>query len=67
MEKKDDGAIAAAPKMVTVCGWCPDAREQTESARAHGYDVSHGICSACEARWREQSEARESKKAGERS
>lgn len=64
----NDNDSAQAPKqIVTVCGWCPDAQEQTTAARAHGYDVSHGICSACEARWREQSEQREAKKAGEQS
>lgn len=34
-------------QIVTVCGWCPDAREQTIAARANGYDVSHGMCDAC--------------------
>jgi hypothetical protein len=41
--------IAARP-IVTVCGWCADAAEQTASARAHGYDVSHGLCPACQAK-----------------
>jgi hypothetical protein len=45
-------------RIVTVCGWCPDAPEQTAAARAHGFDVSHGICPACEKRWQEQSEQR---------
>jgi hypothetical protein len=52
----DKVAPAQEQRMVTVCGWCPDAQEQTEAARAHGFDVSHTICSACEARWNEQAE-----------
>jgi mono/diheme cytochrome c family protein len=36
--------------LVTVCAWCPDATEQTAAARAHGHEVSHGICAACVAR-----------------
>lgn len=42
---------AGAPKMVTVCSWCPDALERTESARAHGHDVTHGMCDACAEKW----------------
>jgi len=39
-------------KLVSVCGWCPDVEEQTAAARAHGFDVTHGICAACAIRWR---------------
>ena len=34
-------------RIITICGWCPDAREQTLAARAHGFDVSHTMCSLC--------------------
>lgn len=40
-----------ARRFATVCSWCPDAQEQTESARANGFDVTHTICSACAARF----------------
>lgn len=36
--------------IVAVCAWCPDHVEQTTSARAHSFDVSHTMCPACEAR-----------------
>jgi hypothetical protein len=40
--------IAPPPsQLVTVCAWCPDKEEQTASARAHGFDVTHGICDSC--------------------
>ena len=66
---KDAGAQAqpAAVTLVTVCGWCPDAQEQTASARANGFDVTHGICPACEAKWRQQGEQRFGNEAGEQS
>lgn len=38
------------PTHVTVCSWCPDAAERTESARAHGFDVTHGMCPTCAAK-----------------
>lgn len=38
-----------ARPVVSVCGWCPDHAEQTASARANGYDVTHGLCAVCEA------------------
>ena len=34
--------------IVKICGWCPDVQEQMVSARAHGFDVTHAICPACE-------------------
>lgn len=37
-------------RIVTICGWCPDRIERTVAARAHGFDVSHGLCEACAAR-----------------
>lgn len=41
------GRLNREQRLVSICAWCPDHREQTESARAHGFDVSHGICQAC--------------------
>jgi len=38
-------------KLVMVCAWCPDKEEQTASARAHGFDVTHGICDVCKAKY----------------
>ena len=34
-------------KLVWVCAWCPDKEEQDASARAHGFDVTHGMCPTC--------------------
>jgi hypothetical protein len=51
MDRKD--AIEPAP-IVSVCAWCPDVQEQTQSARAHGFDVSHTICPACQARFEKE-------------
>ena len=45
------------PDLVKVCSWCPDAAEQTASARAHGYDVTHGACPACAAKLLAECEA----------
>jgi hypothetical protein len=36
--------------LVKVCSWCPTAAEQTAAARAHGFEVTHGICDVCSAR-----------------
>lgn len=33
--------------LVTICGWCPNARERTAAAIAAGHTVSHGICERC--------------------
>lgn len=38
----------AQPRLVFVCAWCPDRVEQTRAARAAGFEVTHGICPACE-------------------
>lgn len=38
-------------KLIIICAWCPDNKEQTENARAHGFDVTHGMCPACKAKW----------------
>jgi hypothetical protein len=40
----------AEPQTVTICGWCPDAREKTAALVREGKRVSHGICPACQAR-----------------
>ena len=45
------------PELVKVCSWCEDAAEQTASARAHGYDVTHGLCDKCAAQMRAEFEA----------
>ena len=45
--------------LVKVCSWCVDAAEQTASARAHGHDVTHGICERCAATLRAEFEAAE--------
>lgn len=37
--------------MITICGWCVDARERTIAAHASGEEVSHGMCDACAARF----------------
>jgi hypothetical protein len=40
--------------LVSVCAWCPDAREKTRQAIAAGHDVTHGICESCVAKFDEQ-------------
>ena len=54
-------AAPPAPRLVTVCAWCPDAAERTASARAHGCDVTHGMCPVCEARMNAELDAAEVK------
>jgi hypothetical protein len=46
--------VKQQPRLVLICGWCPDAPEQTASARAHGFDVSHGMCAACAKKFAEE-------------
>jgi len=44
--------------LVMVCAWCPDHVERTASARAHGFDVTHGMCSICAVtQWTEATDA----------
>lgn len=43
-----DPLTPEGPSMVTVCSWCPNAREATAAALAFGRIVTHGICPACE-------------------
>lgn len=43
-------AVRPIKPFITVCGWCPDRAEQTASARAQGFEVSHGICFPCAAK-----------------
>lgn len=33
--------------MITICAWCPDARERTLDAHAAGHQTTHTICAAC--------------------
>ncbi len=33
--------------IVTLCGWCPDAKERTAAIVAAGDKPSHGMCPAC--------------------
>lgn len=37
-------------KIITLCGWCPDAKEKTKAIVAQGCAPSHGLCPACEAK-----------------
>lgn len=37
----------AMSALVSICSWCPDARDQTTRARAAGQRVTHGICQDC--------------------
>lgn len=30
--------------MITICAWCPDARQKMEAAAERGEEVTHGIC-----------------------
>lgn len=50
---------APVTPLVTVCGYCPDRVEQTAAARAHGFEVSHGMCVACAARLHAEMDRRE--------
>lgn len=34
-------------RLMTVCSWCPDAREKTAEAHAQGFQVTHSICQSC--------------------
>jgi hypothetical protein len=40
--------------LVRVCAWCPDHTELTISARAHGFEVTHILCPACEKKMAER-------------
>jgi len=33
--------------IVSICGWCPNARERTLALKAEGKVVSHGMCPPC--------------------
>lgn len=35
------------PKVVVICGWCPDVWIRTKGAQAAGVQISHGICDSC--------------------
>lgn len=38
-------------ELVRICGWCPDAKERTNEARARGLGVTHYICAPCAGRY----------------
>lgn len=40
--------------IVTICGWCPDARDRTVQLKSEGKTVSHGMCDACQKKFEEQ-------------
>lgn len=40
----------AAPRLFTICAWCPNVRERTLAAKAEGAQVTHVICPRCKAR-----------------
>lgn len=46
-------AAIRGPRLVRVCAWCPDAREQTLRAVRAGHEVTHGICEACKTKFEE--------------
>lgn len=33
--------------LVSICGWCPGAKERTRALVDGGNDVSHGMCPRC--------------------
>jgi hypothetical protein len=37
-------------KIITVCGWCPDAKAKTAAVIAQGCKPSHTVCPSCEAK-----------------
>jgi hypothetical protein len=37
-------------EVVSICGWCPDARQKTATLVAEGKTVSHTMCSSCAAK-----------------
>jgi hypothetical protein len=48
MEQHDRSQV-----LVSVCGWCPDSAERTAELKARGLNVTHGICDACMAKWKQ--------------
>lgn len=38
-------------QVVTICGWCPGAREWSAAWARMGFAVSHGLCPACQERF----------------
>lgn len=44
--------------IVTLCGWCPDAREKTQDAVKQGFNVSHGMCVTCSTKMHAELDAR---------
>lgn len=39
--------LGVTPRIITICGWCPDVWIRTHYAQAVGLQVSHGICDRC--------------------
>lgn len=46
-------------RIVMICGWCPNREARTAALRARGFDVSHGLCPACDARLHAELDAAE--------
>lgn len=40
------------PKTISICGWCPDARERTMTYKRQGVVVSHGMCEPCSVKFK---------------
>lgn len=45
-------------KIRTICGWCPNAREETQRLAKAGFTVSHGMCNDCKKKMDAQLEER---------
>jgi hypothetical protein len=41
-------------QIVSICGWCPGAREKTLALVNEGKQVSHGMCPSCVAKMEAQ-------------
>ena len=46
-------AIVPLGETVTVCAWHSGAKQLTEHLTKIGYQVSHGICSECKTKWKQ--------------
>lgn len=38
-------------KMAVVCAWCPDKAAGDDWAESRGYEITHGICPECRAKY----------------
>jgi hypothetical protein len=61
MHKERDMTNNEIRPIVTLCGWCPDAREKTQDAKSRGFDVSHGMCATCSTKMHAQLDALEAR------